>query len=99
MEKSRFLVPGPRPARRARVPNCVMGVPLAFTTGVGVEKAAGLKNPLGPASGKYMETPGTAFGTLNVAKIFDGIRLVRISVGKPFCSVAMPFNCQPPKMA
>src|SRR6478672_8597630 len=99
MEKSRFLVVGPRPARRARVPNWVMGVPFAFTMAVGTEKAAGLKNPSGPGLGKYIETPGTPFGTLKVAKIFEGIRLVRMSVGKPFSTEAIPFNCQPPRRA
>src|SRR6185437_9799542 len=82
-EKSRFSVAGPRAARRARLPNCVIGVPFTFNTWVGTEKAAGLKYPFGPAFGRYMEAPLTALGTLNVANIWDGIKLVRISVGSP----------------
>src|SRR4029077_12118029 len=65
-EKSRFLVPGPRPARRARVPNLVSGVPLAFTTCPGWVKAAGLNHPSGPPLGRYIDTPCTESGTLKV---------------------------------
>src|SRR5436305_13337964 len=57
IEKSRFLVAGPRPALLANVPNCVSAIPLAFKTDVGSENAAGLKNPSGPAFGRYIETP------------------------------------------
>ena len=42
-------------------------MPLTFSTVLGCENAAGLKYPLGPAFGRYMETPVTAFGTLKVA--------------------------------
>src|SRR3954469_5362469 len=62
IEKSRPFVAGPRAARRANVPNCVSAVPLAFKTEVGWENAAGLKKPSGPAFGRYIETPETAFG-------------------------------------
>src|SRR5436305_2646274 len=67
MEKSRFLVAGPLAALLANVPNCVSAVPLTFKTDVGCENAAGLKKPSGPAFGRYIETPGTPFGTLKVA--------------------------------
>src|SRR5690242_15819534 len=67
MEKSRFLVAGPRPALLAKVPNWVSAVPLTFKTDVGWEKAAGLKKPSGPLLGRYMGTPWTPLGTLNVA--------------------------------
>src|SRR5580700_7379566 len=67
-EKSRFLVFGPRPARRAKSPNSVIGVPAELMTCPGSVNAAGLKNPLGPGFGRYMETPCTELGTLKVVK-------------------------------
>src|SRR5258707_5831937 len=100
-EKSRFLVLGPRPARRDRVPNFVNGVPLALSTCPGWLNAAGLNHPSGPPFGKYIETPGTASATLKVANnwFVAATRPLRISVGYPLCLVKMPFSCQPPNTA
>ena len=52
IEKSRFRVDGPRPARRARFPNNVSGLPAAFSTCPGCENAAGLNQPSGPEFGR-----------------------------------------------
>ena len=99
-EKSRFLVCGPRPARRARSPNSVIGVPFALMTCPGSLNAAGLKNPFGPGFGKYMDTPGTELGTLYVVKSWpEDVLGVRISVEKPLSSVSIPLSCHPPKSA
>src|SRR5262245_2180465 len=85
IEKSRFLVPGPRPARRASVPNFVSAVPLTLVTCPGWLNAAGLNQPSGPPFGRYIDCPSTRSGTLKVANnwLVAATTLLLMSVGKP----------------